>query len=81
MYRNITNWLKRLDVEGWALKLSKCEFSVNQLTWLGYDINEDGYSPKFSNIEAIRFLKPPRTHNNYTHSWERSITYNGSHPF
>ena len=46
---------------GWALKLSKCEFSVNQLTWLGYDINENGYSPKFSKIEASQSLKPPRT--------------------
>ena len=53
--------MKRLDVEGWALKLSKCEFSVNQLTWLGYDIKEDGYSPKFSKIEAIQSLKLPRT--------------------
>ena len=42
-------------------KLSKCELSVNQLTWLGYDINEDGYSPKFSKIDAIQALKPPRT--------------------
>ena len=53
--------MHRLDEEGWALKLSKCGFSVNQLTWLGYDINEDGYSPKFSKIEAIQALKPPRT--------------------
>ena len=50
--------MQRLDVEGWALKLSKCEFSVNQLNWLGYDINESGYSPK---IEAIQSLKTPRT--------------------
>ena len=52
---------QRLDAEGWALKFSKCEFSVNQLTWLGYVINEDGYSPKFSKIDAIQSLKPPRT--------------------
>ena len=53
--------MQRLDAECWALKLSKCEFSVNQLTWLGYDINEDGYSTKFSEIDAIQSLKPPRT--------------------
>ena len=53
--------MQRLDAEGWALKLSKCEFSVNQLTWLGYDISEDGYSPKFSKIVAIQSLKPPKT--------------------
>ena len=53
--------MQRLDVEGWALKLSKSKFSVNQLTWLGYDINQDGYSLTFSKIEAIQSLKPPRT--------------------
>ena len=53
--------MQRLDTEGWALKLSKCEFSVNQLTWLGYDLNEDGYSPKFSKSDAIQPLKPLRT--------------------
>ena len=29
--------MKRLDAEGWALKLSKFEFSVNQLVWLGHE--------------------------------------------
>ena len=53
--------MRKLDAEGWALKLSKCKFSVNQLTWLGYVINEDGYSPKFSKIDAIQSFKPPRT--------------------
>ena len=53
--------MQRLDVEGWALKLSKCEFSVNQLTLLGYDLDEDGFSPKFSKIDAIQSLKSPRT--------------------
>ena len=53
--------MQRLDAEGWALKLSKCEFTVNQLTWLGYDINENGYSPKFSKIEAIQSLKQLRS--------------------
>ena len=53
--------MQRLDAEGWALKFSKCEFSVNQLTCLGYVINESGYSPKFSKIDAIHSLKPPKT--------------------
>ena len=52
--------MQRLDAEVWALKLNKCDFSVNQLTWLGYDINEDGYSPKISKIDAIQSLKPPK---------------------
>ena len=53
--------MQRIDAKGWALKRSKCEFSVNQLTWLGYDINEDVYSPKFSKIDRIQSFKPPRT--------------------
>ena len=32
-----------------------------QLTWLGYEINEQVYSPKFLKIEAIESLKPPKT--------------------
>ena len=32
----------RLEEEGFALKLSKCEFSLNQLSWLGYDIDSEG---------------------------------------
>ena len=66
--------MQRLDVEGWALKPSKCEFSVNQLTWLGYDNNENGYSPKFSKIEAIQSLKPPRT-------LKTSVVYGNAKPF
>ena len=50
---------QRLDAEGWALELSKCDFSVNQLTWLGYVINEDGYSPKLSKIDACSTLVHP----------------------
>ena len=53
--------MNRLNEEGWALKLSKCEFSVNKLVWLGYEIDENGYAPKFSKIEAIKSLLPPKT--------------------
>ena len=51
----------RLNEEGWALKLSKCEFSVNKLVWLGYEIDESGYTPKFSKIEAIQSFMPSKT--------------------
>ena len=55
--------MNRLDEEGWTLKLSKCEFSVNKLVWLGYEIDENGYAPKFSKIDAIKSLSPPKTLN------------------
>ena len=51
----------RLNEEGWALKLSKCGFSVNKLVWLGYEIDENGYAPKSSKLEAIKSLLPPKT--------------------
>ena len=53
--------LSRLDEEALALKLSKCEFAVDQLDWLGFDIHSSGYAPKFSKNEAVRNLKAPRT--------------------
>ena len=28
-------------LEGLALKLSKCEFSLNHLSWLGYEIDSE----------------------------------------
>ena len=51
----------KLDKEGFALKLSKCEFSVNRISWLGFDICENGYEPKFSKIQAVLELKPPHS--------------------
>ena len=53
--------INRLDEEGFALKLSKCDFSLNHLSWLGYDIDSEGYRPKRSKIEAVLALEPPRT--------------------
>ena len=34
--------ITRLDEKCFALKLSKCDFSLNQLSWLGYDIDSEG---------------------------------------
>ena len=53
--------MQRLDEAGWPLKLSECEFSVNNLSWLSCEIDESGYAPKFSKIEAIKSLKPPKS--------------------
>ena len=53
--------MSQLNEQGWALKLSKCDFSVNKLVWLWHEIDENGYAPKFSKIEAIKSLLPPKT--------------------
>ena len=52
--------ITRLDEKGFALKLSKCNFSMNQLSWLGYDIDSEGYRPKRSKIDAVLALEPPK---------------------
>ena len=51
----------RLDKEGFALKLSKCEFSLNQLSWLCYNIDSEGYRPKCSKIDAVLALETPKS--------------------
>ena len=48
--------LPRLDKEGFALKLSKCEFSKTKLIWLGLEIDETGVRPKHTEIEAVMAL-------------------------
>ena len=53
--------ITRLDEKGFALKLSKCDFSLNQLSWLGYDIDSEGYRPKRSKIDAVLALEPPKS--------------------
>ena len=60
----VNNVFVRQYEEGFALKLSKCEFSVKKISWLGFDIDHLGYrlvSPEHSKVQAILDLKPPRT--------------------
>ena len=57
----LNNVLSRLDNEGFALKLSKCEFSTTKLTWLGFEIDETGVRSKHSKIEAVMALQPPKS--------------------
>ena len=51
----------QLDEEGLALKLSKCDFSMNQLSWLGYDVDSEDYRPTRSKIDAVSALEPPKS--------------------
>ena len=53
--------LKRVDEEGFSLKLSKCEFSVKETVWLGYELDRTGYRPKHSKVQDIIALKIPKT--------------------
>ena len=51
----------QLDEEDFALKLSKCDFSMNQLSWLGYDVDSEDYRPTRSKIDAVSALEPPKS--------------------
>ena len=51
--------MKLIDAEGFSLKLKKCDFSVKEIEWLGYEINAIGVKPKRSKVEDIMNLKPP----------------------
>ena len=57
----VKNVLLKHDKERFALKLSRCEFSVIRISWLGFDIWENGYQPKLSKVLAVLELKPPHT--------------------
>ena len=50
-----------VEEEGFALKLSRGEISLNQISWLVLDINSQGYRRKRSKIDAVLALEPPRT--------------------
>ena len=52
--------MSRLDKEGFALKLSKHDFSKTKIIWLGFEIDETGVRPKHSKLEAVMALQPPK---------------------
>ena len=51
----------RLEEEGFALKLLKCEFFFINLSWLGYDIDSEGYRAKRSKTDAVLAIERPKT--------------------
>ena len=52
---------QRLYDEGFSLKLSKCEFTVKEIVWFGYELSRTGVKPKHSKIQDILALKPPNS--------------------
>ena len=58
--------LKRLDNEGLAIKLQKCEFAKNMIEWLGFTITPSGITP------LIKKQKPLRNSITLKHPYDRS---------
>ena len=53
--------LKRLDNEGLAINLQKCELAKNTIEWLGFTITPNGITPLVTKTEAITKLDNPKT--------------------
>ena len=53
--------LKRLENEGLAINLQKCEFAKNIIEWLGFTITPSGITPLVTKTEAITKLDNPKT--------------------
>ena len=51
---------------GLKLKLSKCHFLQDEITFLGHEISVDGMRPGMANLKVIAEMAPPKT---YTEIW------------
>ncbi|KAL7076970.1 hypothetical protein ACQ4LE_003721 [Meloidogyne hapla] len=52
--------IKRLNQNGLKLKGEKCEFFKNKCTYLGFELNKNGYQPAQSNCEIIIQFPEPK---------------------
>ena len=59
--KKVDEVLSKSDKEGFALKLSHCEFSKTNMTWLGFAIDITEMRPKHSRIERMMTLQPSKS--------------------
>ena len=59
--KEINKTLNRLNEENLAISFHKCEFGLNEITWLGYKINAEGIKPTRRKTDAIIQLDNPKT--------------------
>ena len=59
--RNLDQTLQRLASKDFRLQLSKCEFSVTTVNFLGHIISADGIRPDPKNVKPIVDAPIPRT--------------------
>ena len=53
--------LDRLNKEGLAISLQKCEFAKQKIEWLGFKITPHGVTPLITKTEALQKLDTPKT--------------------
>jgi hypothetical protein len=51
--------LERLASVNLQLKINKCQFAMNEISYLGHIISDKGIKPDSLNIKAIKEMKPP----------------------
>ena len=51
--------LDRLKKHNLKLKLSKCQWAMKEITYLGFVVNQHGVAPCADKIKAIKTLQPP----------------------
>ena len=59
--KELDNIFKKLNSEGIAINLQKCEFAKTNIEWLGFTITPNGIKPLITKTEAITKLDNPRT--------------------
>ena len=53
--------LNKLDIEGLAISLQRCEFAKSTKEWLGFKIIPHEVTPLIAKTGALQKLDPPRT--------------------
>ncbi len=56
---DVSAYFQQLRNANMALKLSKCSFFRNKITYLGHVVSEKGISPDLAKVTVIKNLKPP----------------------
>ena len=59
--RDIENVFRQLREHNLKLKLSKCEFFMDEISYLGFTVNEKGIQPDSDKIKAISTLATPQS--------------------
>ena len=59
--RHVSLIFERIRKHSLRLKLSKCQWAMKELTYLGFQVNQYGVSPCQNKVRAIKLLQPPTT--------------------
>ncbi len=61
--RDINRVLCRLDAANLALKLSKCQFMLTEVDWLGFHLTQFGLAPLKHKLDGLFNLQQPNFEN------------------